>query len=174
MRSFLAAALFAAAAPVLVQTAVQPTPAQPDAAATFLAANRARKGVVETPSGLQYQVLFAGEPGKRPGDDAMALVIYEGKLTNGTTFDKSPWFTPMPVAGVVPGFAEALKLMPAGARYRFWIKPDLAYGAQAQKDGSGREIIPANSVLVFDIRMLDFLSGPAYQALISGAVPSGN
>ena len=163
IRSLLAVALLAVAAPAFAQ-------ADP---AAFLAANRARPGVVETPSGLQYQILFAGEPGAKPGDDDVALVIYEGKLTSGATFDKSPWATPMPVAAVVPGFAEAMKLMPSGARYRFWIKPELAYGADEKKDAAGKTVIPANSILVFDIRMLDFIPGATFQALVGGA-PSGN
>jgi len=57
----------------------------------------------------------------------------------------------MPVNAVVPGFSEAMKLMPKGAKYRFWIKPSLGYGAKATGP------IPANSVLVFDVEMLDFL-----------------
>jgi FKBP-type peptidyl-prolyl cis-trans isomerase 2 len=57
----------------------------------------------------------------------------------------------MPVTAVVPGFSEALKLMPKGAKYRFWIKPSLAYGDEA----SGP--IPAHSVLIFDVELIDFL-----------------
>src|SRR3546814_16950516 len=57
----------------------------------------------------------------------------------------------------IPGFEEALKLMPKGAKYRVWIKPDLGYGADEKKDQTGKVVIPANSILVFDIDMLDFL-----------------
>ena len=152
----------------MAQTAA--APASP--ATAFLAENRAKPGVVETPSGLQYQVLVPGDRGAKPGDADVALVIYEGRLTDGTVFDKSPWFVPMPVAAVVPGFAEALKLMPNGSRYRFWIKPELAYGAAEQKDGAGRTVIPANAVLVFEVRMLDFIPAAQYNALMSG-IPAG-
>ncbi len=81
---------------------------------TFLASNKAKdKDVKETPSGLQYKVVKPGT-GPNPTDADITLITYEGKLTDGTTFDKSQQPTPMPVAGVVPGFSEALKLMQRG------------------------------------------------------------
>jgi FKBP-type peptidyl-prolyl cis-trans isomerase FkpA len=116
-----------------------------------LARNARAKGVLTTPSGLQYKVLEKGTGTAKPTDTDVALVEYEGKLLNGTTFDKSQQPTPMPVAGVVPGFSEALKLMPKGSKYRVWIKPSLGYGDKATGP------IPANSALVFDIKLLDFL-----------------
>lgn len=117
----------------------------------FLARNARASGVVTTASGLQYKVLEKGKGGPHPTDADVALVNYEGKLLDGTTFDKSQQPTPMPVTGVVPGFSEALKLMPKGAKYRFWIKPSLGYGDKATGP------IPANSTLVFDVDLLDFL-----------------
>lgn len=122
-----------------------------DPGVAFLGKNARQTGVVTTVSGLQYQVLEKGQAGASPTDTDVALVNYEGKLIDGTTFDKSQQPTPMPVSGVVPGFSEALKLMHKGSKYRFWIKPSLGYGDKA----SGP--IPANSVLVFDIELLDFL-----------------
>ncbi len=120
----------------------------------FLTRNARATGVTTTASGLQYKVLKAA-PGDapKPTDADVALVNYEGKLLDGTTFDKSQQPTPFPVAqgATVPGFSEALKLVPKGATYRFWLKPDLAYGSQAKGP------IPANSTLVFDIEMIDFL-----------------
>lgn len=105
-----------------------------------------------TPSGLQYKRLAAGPAGApRPTDADVALIQYEGKLLNGTTFDKSTRPTPMPVTGVVPGFSEALKLMAKGSKYRFWLPPKLGYGDKAVGP------IPANSTLVFDVELLDFL-----------------
>ncbi|MDF2495020.1 FKBP-type peptidyl-prolyl cis-trans isomerase [Sphingomonas sp.] len=116
----------------------------------FLTRNARAKGVVTTPSGLQYQVIEPGS-GPKPTDTDVALVMYEGKLLDGTTFDKSQQPTPFPVTGVVPGFSEGLKLMPKGAKYRFWIKPELGYGAETKGP------IPGNSTLVFDVELLDFL-----------------
>ncbi|VVT08477.1 Peptidyl-prolyl cis-trans isomerase [Sphingomonas sp. EC-HK361] len=121
-----------------------------DPVTSVLAKNRSQPGVVETASGLQYKVIRPGT-GAKPTDTDVALVNYEGRLNDGTVFDKSQQPTPMPVGGVVPGFAEGLKLMPKGSKYRFWIKPSLGYGAK----GAGP--IPANSLLVFDVELLDFL-----------------
>lgn len=119
----------------------------------FMTRNARGKGVVTTASGLQYQVLKAGQrTGPKPTDTDVALVNYEGKLLDGSTFDKSQQPTPMPVAGVVPGFSEALKLMPKGSKYRIWLPPQLAYGEK----GAGLTI-PANATLTFDVELVDFL-----------------
>jgi len=124
-----------------------------DPAAVFLRHNRSGDSkIVETASGLQYKILKAGAGAAKPTDEDVVLVNYEGKLTSGTTFDASQQPTPMAVKGVVPGFAEALKLMPKGAKYRFWIPPTLGYGDKAAGP------IPANSVLVFDLELLDWKS----------------
>ena len=125
-----------------------------------LARNARARGVVVTASGLQYKVIAPGKPGAaKPTDADVALVNYEGKLLNGTTFDKSQQPMPMPVTGVVPGFSEALKLMPKGSKYRFWMKPSLGYGDKAAGP------IPANSTLVFDVELLDFLPQSVVQQM---------
>lgn len=108
-------------------------------------------GIVTTGTGLKYKVLAPGAGGAHPTDADVALVNYQGRLLDGTTFDKSERPTPLPVAGMVPGFSEALKLMPKGAKYRFWLPPALGYGAKATGP------IPANSTLVFDVELVDFL-----------------
>ena len=125
-----------------------------------LARNARARGVVVTASGLQYKVIAPGKPGAaKPTDADVALVNYEGKLLNGTTFDKSQQPTPFPVAGVVPGFSEGLKLMPKGSKYRFWVKPSLGYGDKTTGP------IPANSALVFDVELLDFLPQSVVQQM---------
>lgn len=116
----------------------------------FFTRNARSAGVVTTASGLQYKVLEPGA-GAKPTDSDVALVSYEGKLLDGKVFDKSEQPTPFPVAGVVPGFSEGLKLMSKGARYRFWIKPELGYGAK----GAGP--IRPNAPLTFDVELIDFL-----------------
>lgn len=142
----------------------------------FLTRNARASGVMTTPSGLQYKVVQPGQPGAaKPTDTDVALVNYEGKLLDGTTFDKSQQPTPMPVAGVVPGFSEALKLMPKGAKYRVWIKPSLGYGAETKGP------IPGNSTLVFDVELIDFLpesvvrqmQAQAQQQGAMGGMPGG-
>ena len=132
-----------------------------DPAASFLAKNRPEPGVIQTPSGLQYKILDPGKGGGSPTDQDVALVNFEGKLLDGTSFGKTQQPTPMPVAaaddkaggqGVPRGLSEALKLMTRGAKYRFWVKPSLGYGDKATGP------IPAHSVLVFDVELVDFRS----------------
>ena len=117
----------------------------------FLAWNAGRPGVKTTASGLEYQVLTPGKGTDHPTDEDVSLINYTGKLRDGTVFDASKQPTPLPVAGSIKGFSEGLKLMTKGAKYRFWIKPDLGYGAQANGP------IPADSLLVFDVELIDFL-----------------
>lgn len=123
--------------------------------------------VVETPSGLRYKILEPGKGGTRPTDADVTLVNYEGRLLDGTTFDKSQRPTPMPVSSVVPGFSEALKLMPKGAKYRFWLPPALGYGDK----GTGP--IPGNATLVFDVELLDFLPEMVVRQMQSQMQPGG-
>ena len=142
-----------AAAAVALQAPGDPT-------AAFLAANAKKAGVVQTASGLQYQVLDKGKGGPTPTDTDIALLTYTGTLPDGSQFDASQQPTPMPVSGVVPGFSEALKLMAKGAKYRFWIKPELGYGAPRPAgapplEGKAAEL--ATQVLIFDVELLDFL-----------------
>ena len=120
----------------------------------FLAANARHGGVVQTPSGLQYQVLREGN-GPKPTTGDMVLVSYNGKLLNGKTFDTTKAGgkdqpRPMPVAGsVIPGWTEGLQLMNQGAKYRFWMPPSLAFG----ENGTGDGTIPPNAVLSFDVEL---------------------
>lgn len=129
-----------------------------DPSAAFLAKNARQAGVVTTASGLQYKVIEAGQ-GPRPTDTDVALIGYVGTLPDGTVFDQQAQ-APMPVAGVVPGFSEALKLMPKGAKYRIWIKPSLGYGGPRPAgapplEGEVKKL--ATQVLTFDVTMIDFL-----------------
>tara|TARA_R110000824_G_scaffold209_23_gene1148 strand:- start:6666 stop:7241 length:576 start_codon:yes stop_codon:yes gene_type:complete len=124
----------------------------------FLAANASEDGVETTASGLQYKVIKPGE-GDSPTVTDTALVKYEGRLRDGTIFDANEQ-TPMPVGGVVPGFSEALQLMQKGGEYRIWIPSDLAYG-----EASPGEQIPPNSLLIFDVTLLDFISAAQMEEL---------
>jgi|GEM_PF-312697 len=139
-----------------VPTAARKAPAPLSPEAAFLAKNRRLPGVVQTASGVQYRV-SAPVAGAHPTDTDVALINYEGKLVDGTTFDKSTQPTPMPVAAVVPGFSEALKLMAKGEKIRVWIPSRLAYGPKDQRDETGKVVIPADATLVFDIELIDFL-----------------
>jgi FKBP-type peptidyl-prolyl cis-trans isomerase FkpA len=122
-----------------------------------------------TASGLQYKILTPGT-GPRPTDADVALINYEGKLRSGVTFDKSQSF-PMPVARVVPGFSEGLKLMSKGAKFRFWLPAKTAYGAQDQRDRAGNVVIPGNSPLMFDVELIAFMPQTTfdqYQMMMGG------
>ena len=129
-------------------------------AAEFLQWNGKRHGVRTTPSGLQYQVLKAGE-GPHPTPADVVQMDYVGKLTSGAVFDASSPQQPavLPVAGTVPGFSEALQLMARGGKYRVWIPPQLGYGDHAVGP------IPANAALVFDITLRDFRPMPPQGAM---------
>jgi hypothetical protein len=119
----------------------------------FLAWNGGQSGVETTESGLQYQVLEEGDGGARPGPGAGVIVNYEGRLIDGTVFDSAQQ-QGIPLDMVVPGWAEGIQLMDRGSRYRFWIPPDLGYGAEGRP---GSPIGP-DSVIVFDVDLLDFIS----------------
>lgn len=123
--------------------------------AKFLAANKAAKGVVTTSSGLQYTVLRQGA-GRRPAATDRVRVNYHGTQLDGSVFDSSyDRGEPAEFAlnQVIPGWTEGLSLMPVGAKYRFWIPADLAYGAKGTPDGR----IGPNSTLVFDVELLAIL-----------------
>lgn len=123
------------------------------AGVAYLAENAKREGVTVLPSGLQYEVLTAGE-GPKPSREDSVRTHYHGTLIDGTVFDSSyqrgqP--AEFPVGGVIAGWTEALQLMNAGSKWRLHVPSELAYGAQAV--GS----IPPHSVLVFDVELLDVL-----------------
>jgi len=121
----------------------------------FLAKNKTQAGVVTTASGLQYQVLRPGS-GERPLPTSKVRVNYEGKLLDGTTFDSSYQRGEPIVFGldqVVKGWSEGVALMPVGAKYRFWIPGELAYGEQGTPGGP----IGPNATLTFDVELLDVL-----------------
>ena len=118
---------------------------------TFLENNVKKSGVTQTASGLQYQVLSAGN-GKTPNANSKVLVNYEGRLLDGTVFDSSiarnqP--VEFKVSQVIPGWTEGLQRMKEGAKYRFFIPAKLAYG----EIGSG-DVIQPNSTLIFDVELL--------------------
>lgn len=117
----------------------------------FLEQNKNKKGVYTTPSGLQYQVLDAGN-GKKPGKNDTVTVDYEGRLLNGQVFDSS-YQRGQPasfnVSQVIEGWTEALQMMNTGATWMLFIPAKLAYGPE----GAGGVIGP-NEVLVFKVHLI--------------------
>jgi FKBP-type peptidyl-prolyl cis-trans isomerase len=113
----------------------------------FLAENAKREGVASTPSGLQYQILKGGD-GRRPSVSDSVTVDYKGMLIDGKEFDSGKGIS-FPLNGVIPGWTEGLQLMKEGAKYRFFIPSELAYG----ESGAAR-VIPPNAVLIFDVDLV--------------------
>ena len=125
------------------------------AGATFLAENAAKADVVTTESGLQYEVLRAGE-GPTPTQGQSLRLHYRGTLPDGREFDSSYDGEPVvfAVGQLVQGFNEALMLMSAGSHLRVAIPGDLAYGPQRRS-----ELIGPNQTLLFEIEVLEFVDG---------------
>jgi FKBP-type peptidyl-prolyl cis-trans isomerase FklB len=122
------------------------------AAKEFLARNGKEKGVVTTPSGLQYKIVASGDK-KGPAVQASDTVTvdYRGKLIDGSEFDSSysrGQAATFPVTGVIKGWQEALVMMKPGAKWVLFVPPELAYGPAAKPK------IPGNSVLIFDVNLL--------------------
>lgn len=119
----------------------------------FLAENAKKEGVKTTASGLQYKVLKEGK-GATPTAESKVSVHYTGKLIDGKVFDSSvergqP--AQFSVNQVIKGWTEGLQLMKVGSKYEFTIPAELAYGQGGQRG------IPPNSVLVFEVELLDIL-----------------
>lgn len=120
----------------------------------FLAENAQRSGVTVLPSGLQYEVLDAGN-GAKPNPSDKVKCHYHGTLIDGTVFDSSVQRgTPavFPVNGVIQGWVEALQLMQTGAKWKLFIPSELAYGER----GAGDQIGP-NTTLVFEVELLEII-----------------
>jgi FKBP-type peptidyl-prolyl cis-trans isomerase len=122
------------------------------AGATFLAENAKKPNIKTTASGLQYEVLTAGKGTKHPVASDFVTVHYAGTTLEGKEFDSSykrgeP--AGFPLKGVIAGWTEGVQLMTEGAKYRFYIPSDLAYGSR----GIGRDIQP-NAALIFDVELL--------------------
>lgn len=118
--------------------------------AAFLETNGAKEGIVTTETGLQYKVITEGT-GAKPSVESTVEVHYAGRLLDGTEFDSSIK-RGMPVkfgvTQVIPGWTEALQLMPEGSKWELYIPSDLGYGA------GGQGPIGPNSVLIFEVELL--------------------
>jgi len=122
------------------------------AAGKFLAENKKKPGVITTKSGLQYKVIKKGN-GPKPGPNDTVKVHYKGTLLDGTEFDSSykrneP--AQFKVGQVIPGWQEALQLMPVGSIFELYLPPDLAYG-----DRGAPPVIEPGSMLIFQVELLD-------------------
>lgn len=117
----------------------------------FLAENKNKEGVKTTASGLQYKIIKEGS-GPKPKSTDTVTVNYRGTLINGTEFDSSykrgeP--ASFPLSGIIPGWGEALQLMPVGSKWQLFLPSNLAYGER----GAGAQIEP-NATLIFEVELL--------------------
>jgi len=123
----------------------------------FLAANKTKEGVVTLPSGLEYKILKAGT-GEKPTLDDMVECNYKGTLIDGTEFDASEKHggpATFPVKGVIPGWTEALQLMPVGSKWQLFVPSNLAYGA------NGPGAIGPNATLIFEVELVSIKKAAA-------------
>ena len=117
----------------------------------FLELNGQRSEVVTLPSGMQYEVLVAGD-GAKPAATDTVTTHYEGSLIDGSVFDSSvARGTPasFPLNRVIRGWTEALQLMSVGSKWKLFIPPDLAYGTRGAPPS-----IPADATLIFEVELL--------------------
>jgi len=120
----------------------------------FLADNKLRAGVNTTPTGIQYEVIKMGT-GEKPTAESTVKVHYTGTLIDGTEFDSSvendvP--AEFPLSSVIPGWTEAVQLMPVGSKFKIWLPAEMAYGA----NGAGESIKPF-STLIFEVELLEIV-----------------
>lgn len=131
------------------------------AAAALAGAGLAWAAVPDSVSVVQ---IVAGT-GDSPAPDDVVLVNYVGKLKDGTEFDRGER-APLPLQAVTPGFAEGLTKMRKGGKYRLEIPAEKGYGAEEKVNPqTGEVVIPANSDLVFEVELLDFISNADFQQM---------
>ncbi|MFT5677392.1 MAG: peptidylprolyl isomerase [Paraglaciecola sp.] len=118
----------------------------------FLAKNKANQDVIETASGLQYQVLQKGEGNASPSANSTVKVHYHGLLLDGTVFDSSVERDEpisFPLNQVIRGWTEGVQLMVVGDKFKFFIPSELGYGDRA----TGK--ITPGSLLIFEVELLE-------------------
>jgi len=123
----------------------------------FFADNKLKPGVVTLPSGLQYKIIKAAQ-GNKPSDKDQVVVKYTGQMLNGEVFDSNekPGDKPntFSLSAVIPGWQEALKLMPKGSIWEIYVPASLAYGQRGNRDR-----ISPNAALIYKIQLIDIQAG---------------
>lgn len=139
------------------------------AGAAFLLKNKSNSAIKTTASGLQYEILKAGEGAAKPKATDIVTVMYKGTLLDGTEFDSTEKQggkpLDIPLNNVIKGWTEGVQLMSKGAKYKFYIPSDMGYG-----DNGGGAVIPPGATLIFEIELVDF---KAPQTQNVQAMPSG-
>jgi FKBP-type peptidyl-prolyl cis-trans isomerase FkpA len=131
--------------------------AEQDSVKAYLDSNGIQDAVHHS-SGFYYKILNAGA-----GSDSMTLcsqlqVTYTGKLTNDTIFDQQDHLElALPLGGMIEGWKKGLPLIKRGGRIQLFIPPSLGYGNNDIRDNqTGEVVIPAKSMLVFDVTLDDY------------------
>lgn len=146
--------LFMGVADQLAQLKAEKAAANLKEGQAFLAANKEKEGIVELPSGLQYEIITQGT-GPKPLASNEVTCHYHGTLINGTIFDSSVQRgrpASFPLNMVIKGWTEGLQLMPTGSKWRFFIPPHLGYG-----DRQVSAQIGPNSTLIFEVELISFI-----------------
>lgn len=126
----------------------------------FVAANKAKKGVKTTASGLQYRVLKTGS-GKTPKVTDSVRAQYKGKFVDGSIFDQPAEPVEFKVKGVIQGWTEGLQLMKEGDQFELVVPADLAYGEKGLVTENGEQLIPPHSTLIFELELIEVVPGTA-------------
>ena len=123
----------------------------------FLEENKTRAGIITTESGLQYEIITEGT-GKAPIETSIVVAHYSGTLIDGTVFDSSYDKKPIEIAlnGVIRGWTEGLQLMKEGAKFKFYIPTELAYGMNVRPGGK----IEPNMALIFEVELVEVKENP--------------
>lgn len=136
------------------QQAKKEAQANLEAGQKFLEENKKKEGVQVTASGLQYKIIKKGE-GEAPKPGDTINVTYKGTTIDGKVFDEQKDGVEFPLDNMIPGWVEGLQLMAPGAQFEFYIPSDLAYGEMGAAD-----VIKPNSVLIFDVTLLNVKATP--------------
>jgi FKBP-type peptidyl-prolyl cis-trans isomerase len=107
-------------------------------------------------SGVYYVIDAPGSGSATPTICSAVSVKYKGQLTNGTVFDQATTPVSFQLGGLIESWKKGILLIKAGGKIRLYCPPSLAYGSQEIRDGSGNVVIPANSILVFEIELVGF------------------
>ena len=129
----------------------------------FLAWHKGQTGIQTTASGLQYQVLKAGEGPIAKEQDGVSLQIH-GTLRDGSESQPAAPMRFQVGQPMIPGFTEGVKLMNKGSKFRFWLPPNLGYGAEPGAQGPGAEL--ADKVLIFDVEMSEVVPAAVIQQMM--------
>ncbi|GAB6141725.1 hypothetical protein JCM14076_24540 [Methylosoma difficile] len=121
--------------------------------AAFLAKNAKQPHIKITPSGLQYEILVEGKGSKHPEETDSVMVKYRALRIDGQEFDRTDEGKPVtyPLAHVIPGWSEGVRLMTEGAKFRFYIPTQLGYGL------AGAANVGPNEALIYEIELLDIV-----------------